>query len=388
MRALRPLLFALALSLLAHVLLLAGEAWQLPLNAPQEQALRPMTARLKKLQLGESGAAQTQAASAKTTATLVRSTPKVAPAPKSGQAEAPPQAKAQASAVQQLPSSAPAAETRLAITPQIMPKPRLADTMAALTELAASAPVVQLAEASAASAQTASPETPSGYLQPAEAISRFPDQATLLYHAYYGAAMVGGGEISWLREGRRYRIEARIKGLFGPTLRYLSQGSIVKRGLQPDSYQAFRNDTLREHARFDHDAQRLDYGDKEEKSTPLENGAQDVLSLAFQLALNGADLGETPTQITTGKKVYRYPLKAAGESDYDTEAGKMRIALVRASKDGDVNEYWLAPDFANLPVRILRADREKSLELRAYQIDIDGSPIWKLPPRKMRKNEN
>ncbi len=385
MRALRPLLLALTLSLFVHLLLLGHEAWQLPLAVPQEQALRPLTATLKKMQLTDAGTQQTSAA--KTTAALAPRKP----APKASHSTTPdakPDNKQAASAPtgQPLPALAldePSAQkepAKLASQADTIP-PRLAETLAELDKLNASAP-----EASAPPA--VKQEVPTGYMQPQNAITRFPDQATLYYHAYYGAAMVGGGQIIWQRSGASYRIEARIKGLFGPALRYLSEGRVSQKGLRPDSYQAFRNDTLREHARFDYDAQRLDYGDKEAKSTQLEKGAQDVLSLAFQLALNGADLGDMPTQITTGKKVYSYPLKAAGETDYDTDEGRMRVALVRASKDGDVNEYWLAPDFANLPVRILRADRDKSLELRAYQIDIDGSAIWKLPPRKMRKNEN
>lgn len=384
MRALRPLLLALALSLFVHLLLLGHEAWQLPLAVPQEQALRPLTATLKKMQLADSDAQQAQASAAKTTAALAPRKPASKPAHSTTQDAKPDNKKAaSAPAAQQLQALVPdePSAPKKPAKPASQAQPRLAETLAALDKLNASAP-----EASAP--QAAKQEAPAGYMQPQNAITRFPDQATLYYHAYYGAAMVGGGQIVWQRTGANYRIEARIKGLFGPALRYLSEGRVSKKGLRPDSYQAFRNDTLREHARFDYDAQRLDYGDKEAKSTQLEKGAQDVLSLAFQLALNGADLGDMPTQITTGKKVYSYPLKAAGETDYDTDEGRMRVALVRASKDGDVNEYWLAPDFANLPVRILRADRDKSLELRAYQIDIDGSAIWKLPPRKMRKNEN
>jgi hypothetical protein len=76
----------------------------------------------------------------------------------------------------------------------------------------------------------------------------------------------------------------------------------------------------------------------------------------------------------------------SGETDYDTGSGKIRVIVFRAKGEDDITEFWLAPDFSNLPVRISRIDKSKRVELRAVLINVDGTEQWRLPARPMTRN--
>ncbi|NDV14238.1 DUF3108 domain-containing protein [Crenobacter caeni] len=376
MKHARPLLIAVALSLAVHLAVFGGGHWRWP-DAAQDMAVKPLTAQLRKLELD----AQHEVPPARPT---VRLTPRQAdaalaaarPAPRKAEASAP-QAEASAARADTRATSPPGDEA-----PPFAPAPPAQTAASSIARAAealdalASAPAAVAAPVAEATAQD------DGRIRPATPITAFPDQATLHYHAYYGNIQVGSGLIHWQRQGGRYHLEARVKGLFSPLLRYVSEGRAAGGKLAPERYQAWRDEAPREYARFDREDKRLDFGDKQEASVPLEPGAQDVLSLGFALALAGGEPAAGDTQITTGKKVYGFRLRPSGEADYDTGDGAIRVVLVRAGEGANRNEYWLAPDFANLPVRIVRADEKKTLELRAYRIDIAGSPVWTLPPRK------
>lgn len=258
----------------------------------------------------------------------------------------------------------------------------------------ASAPATEHAAAKHARAQDASAppaakaDRPAGYLYPASTQHRFPARAKLGYQAFYNGTMMGSGGLDWQHDGHGYTLEIHFNPVFGPNLRYLSQGSLDQHGLRPDSLQAWRGSEAKESARFDWNGGTLYFGDKGDKSIALQSGAQDVFSLAFQLGLKGGQLGSAPLQITTGKKVYEYPMTPSGETDYDTGSGKIRVIVFRAKGEDDITEFWLAPDFSNLPVRISRTDKSKRVELRAVLINIDGTEQWRLPARPMTRNNH
>ena len=140
---------------------------------------------------------------------------------------------------------------------------------------------------------------------------------------------------------------------------------------------------MREHARFDRDKAQLEFGDNNETSVPLAPDAQDVFSLIYQLALKGPSPGKM--QITTGKKVYQYPLIPVGEANYDTGFNQIRALVFRADGDDDRTEFWLAPDYANQPVRIIRSDSKMKLDMRATYIEIDDQIVWRMPANTYRK---
>ncbi|KMN36906.1 hypothetical protein VI26_05255 [Chromobacterium sp. LK1] len=382
----RLILLALALSLAIHLGVLgSGLLPEVQLELPPDQDLRSISVKMQALDADEPAAKpEPQGAVAQ----LRPATPKPAPAkPKSAakKAEASaPLAASEAILAQAQPSkdsSAPQAEAK-----------REASAPDADIKIASSAPVAdEMAvndkdEASAPVAETAADD---GYIHPKGALRGFPRQATLGYQVFWGSVMAGTGTLEWSRGNGGYRLDISASPFIGPKLRYLSEGGFqLKNGLRPDSLQAWRGEQAKESAHFDYNAGQLRYGDQSDKLLELKPGAQDVFSLAFQLGLKGGELGPAPIQITTGKKVYEYPMRPSGEAVYDTGAGKIRVIVFRAEGDGDINEFWLAPEFSNLPVRIKRTDKDKRIDLRAFRIDVNGAPQWKLPPQPTRKHKN
>ncbi|WP_293764015.1 DUF3108 domain-containing protein [uncultured Aquitalea sp.] len=271
------------------------------------------------------------------------------------------------------PASAPAAE-----------KPGLAEASApasaSRTHKNASEPVAASAPAT---------EKKAGYVYPPAPLTGFPHKASLQYQGFRNDILVGSGSLEWQRGDGRYRLEENVSALFGKIkIRYLSEGGFTnKQGLKPDSMQAWKNGEAKESARFDYDAGQLIYGDPPNQNTPLKTGALDVFSLAFQLGLKGGELGNAPLQVTTGKKVYEHPIAPSGEADYDFGSAKIRVIVYRVS--GRAAEFWLSPDFANLPVRIVFTDNNNNrMDLRAVLINVDGTEQWKLPLQPTRRNKN
>lgn len=340
------LAWALVVSLVVHLLLFSSGL--LPALAPlPETRLRPVSMRLTAMRLDGGGA---------------RPKPAAVPA-------------------------LPATGMRVAALPQNRPS-RRSDASAATARTPASAPLAAAhGPVAAADASTAAGRAPddSRYLSAERHAKRFPHRVALRYQVYYGALMAGIATIDWSRDNGHYTLESRVRPIIGPTLRYRSTGSIGADGIRPDDYAAWRNDSPREHAHFDWDSHQLEYGDGDSNRVDLVPGAQDIFSLIFQLALKGA--GTPPVQITTGKKVYRYPLEPTGEADFDTGFGKIRALVFRASGDTDQTEFWLAPDFSNQPIRIIRKDANMKLDMRVTDINIDDAAEWHLPKPSSRKHD-
>ncbi|WP_227107049.1 DUF3108 domain-containing protein [Chromobacterium rhizoryzae] len=388
MKSRRLILLALALSLALHLGVLgSGLLPEAALELPPDQDLRSISVKMQALDADEPAA---KPAPQGAVAQLRPAAPKPAPAkpkPAAKKTEASaPQAASEPMAAQARPNknagSAPLAEAK--------PDASMPD---AENKLASSAPVADNVaandkdEASAPAAETAAADD--GYLHPKSKLRGFPRQATLGYQVFWGSVMAGTGTLEWSRGNGGYRLDISANPFIGPKLRYLSEGGFqLKNGLRPDSLQAWRGEQAKESAHFDYNAGQLRYGDQGDKLLDLKPGAQDVFSLAFQLGLKGGELGPEAIQITTGKKVYEYPMRPSGEAVYDTGAGKIRVIVFRAEGNGDINEFWLAPEFSNLPVRIKRTDKDKRIDLRAVRIDVNGAPQWKLPPQPTRKHKN
>ncbi|UTH72478.1 DUF3108 domain-containing protein [Chromobacterium sp. IIBBL 290-4] len=374
----RLLLITLFLSLALHLALLGSDVLpEISLQPAEEPKLEKIDVKMQALKLDEP-AHKAPPASAGVNLVPVSETqakPTAKPKPKRKAAASQPAEEKQA-------ASAPVEETAA--------QPAKASSEPAAEIASAPAQAMRRhPEASAPAPQApADHEADKGFVHPDAALSSFPATAKIRYQGYWNSAMVGFGDLNWQREAGQYRLDISVNPFIGPKLRYLSQGQIDKSGLKPDSLESFRGGDLKEEARFDYAAGLLRYGGGASKQEPLKPGAQDAFSLAFQLALKGGDLGRAPVQITTAKKIYQYPMAPAGAFDYDTGDGKMRVIVFRAEGDGDVTEFWLAPDFANLPVRILRADKDKRIELKAIRVEVNGKRQWELPPQPTIRNKN
>lgn len=370
---------AFILSLLAHILALGSGLVSFDsIDMPEDPALRQLSATLQDMQLDAPKPPALSAPRIPGTLGVPRgeASQPVAdkPKPKHEKVAAKRKPQPAASAVAAEP---PTPDQQVAQAEASAPMAKAAN----VAKPAASAPLAEVASKLADNAEADSNDV----VKPDERITRFPTQARMQYGAYMSGVLLGNGEMRWQRDGSGYSLITDVKPVIGPRLHYETVGSITAQGLRPESFKATRDGQPREYAQFDWAGGMLAYGDKEAKSEPLQAGAQDLHSLPVQLALRGKKMGEAPVLITNGKKVYRMALRPEGETDFDTGKGVIRAVVVRVRQEDELTEFWLAPDFANIPVRILRADKDKRIELRANLIELDGDTVWKQPPRQPRQ---
>ena len=108
------------------------------------------------------------------------------------------------------------------------------------------------------------------------------------------------------------------------------------------------------------------------REAPVEAGAQDVLSVFYQVALFPPGAAAFEADVATGKGTYRRVFRRIGESRIELPVGELRTLNVRAEEaDGERIDLWLALDRGNLPVRIRMVDRKGNVvEQQAVEIDI------------------
>ncbi|MDC7705953.1 DUF3108 domain-containing protein [Vogesella indigofera] len=358
-------MLALLASLLLHLALFGGSLLSFDSSAPADEApLRKLSITLQAMAPAQDDASAPAAVALGMVAATEDGT--------AGDASAPPsQAPRPAKGVKAKPAPAKPAAAPPGATAAVTPAGGAQRTAEASAPAAVASPGAERGE----------PAAPK--------LARFPDAARLEYALLSSGLQLGRGEMSWQRSGGDYRIVTTVKPLIGPTLRYEVHGEVGRNGLQPQRFSASRNEQPREYARFDWAGGVLDYGDKEAKQAPLQPGALDWLSLAFELGLRGEQPGAATRQVTTGKKVYQFALQLAGETDFEAGGGTLRAVVLRARNDKDLIEFWLAPDFANLPIRIMRVDNDKRFELRATLIEFNGAVVWTPPPpQRSSKHEN
>lgn len=234
------------------------------------------------------------------------------------------------------------------------------------------------ASAGAENGATPSPAAASPAAGAEAAMAAFPAQASVRYEVLYGVLMAGVADLDWESHDGQYRIVLTLRSLFSPTLRYTSEGEVNAQGLRPLRFEARRGDTRREHAEFDWASHTLRYGDRDDKTAELEHGAQDILSLIFQLALRAGALEGQTVQMTTGKKVYSQPVSIDGEAAQNLAGRTLATVQVSSEARGDRTDVWLAREHHNLPLRIRRSG-DKIIDQRAIRVQLDGVTILERP---------
>ncbi|MBU0592251.1 MAG: DUF3108 domain-containing protein [Gammaproteobacteria bacterium] len=239
-------------------------------------------------------------------------------------------------------------------------------------------------QASAATQEEPSPPAPPESIIAEEAPITLPEHAEIRYTLYKGrdGFPVGKAVHTWKREGKSYSITqiAEASGIvsFFYSGRHvqISQGVITASGMQPDSYwvqrgqRADRTDT----AKFDWNDRQLTFGTgSDTRTVRLPDGTQDLLSFLYQLAFAPPLEGSTRLHITTGRKLGNYGYESRGEETLETPLGlikTLRIAQLR--QEGEENtEIWLATEYHYLPLKIRFTDKQGSvMEQTAAAIDI------------------
>lgn len=250
-------------------------------------------------------------------------------------------------------------------TPTSTPQVQALETpVVAEAPMATDAPVAAEApsEVPVVATPAAPPETPSAAPAP---MPSFPSQVELVFDIHAGRQGFSAGRTrhSWRAVNGHYLIVSSseasgIVALFLPG-KYIqtSRGTLTASGLQPESFWVQRGQSgpRTESAEFDWDARRLDYGKPGElRHAELDPGAQDQLSILYQLALSAPHSGRFRVMLTTGRRVYRYEYAVVGDETIETPLGSLRTQhLTRVgTADGDTGaDVWLAYDHHFLPVR-------------------------------------
>ena len=215
-----------------------------------------------------------------------------------------------------------------------------------------------------------------GFLVPTQTLDSLPNQLTL------SITLMGfPGTIIWKQNQGSYEIEGRAFGK-----KALSTGRInSQQGLLPDDFLYLKNNS-----HFDYDNQQISYfygGNP--KTESFDSGAQDLLSLPFQLAFKGGQL--TQLQLATGKKFNRYSISVEDKQIHIVKIhfDKLRTVKVSAKNDNGEKTYdvYLAVDFANMPVKIDSTETDDNGKKKQVSLLVQALKWGKTPLIEYQKKD-
>lgn len=194
--------------------------------------------------------------------------------------------------------------------------------------------------------------------------------------------------MTWKIEQDQYDLQLKANPA-GRKIHYQSTGQInARHGVKP-SY--FGDLSLgidmppKNEAAFDWDADTARVGPpNQQKTEPIEPGDQDLLSAGLHLALMGSKHPSYEMSLFSGKK--RYPnvvFELKGEATLTLGTTKVDAVLMRAKWSDRQVDFWLAPEWNNLPVKIsINLGKDgNSFEVLAKEVTLDGKKVleWIAP---------
>jgi hypothetical protein len=236
------------------------------------------------------------------------------------------------------------------------------------------------------------PEVPPEAVQPVDAGLVINENAHRYVETYFTVSTQidgpaeGKAKIVYdLMDEKHYKITSLtepsgIVSLFIGDLVQESEGELVKTGLQPQRYlyQYGQKDDKTYLATFDWANKTLLLKSaKGEKTEPLLEGAQDLLSFMYQFMFV-PPLETMQIPITNGKKLKVYDYQFEGEQLLTGELGEINtLHISRSGWDSeDKMELWLAPGFQYIPIKIRKTEKDgKVYEMTATQINTNRPVI-------------
>ena len=199
---------------------------------------------------------------------------------------------------------------------------------------------------------------------------RLPRRGEITYELYLGNNKfnVGRTQQAWELNDDSYRLSSvsETTGLVSLFVRqrlaYESRGKLTSSGLRPEHFTTQRVRSGRSEdaaADFDWSAMTAMIGNPQ-RGVALFADAQDLVSFMYQLGLLPLAPGRIELPITNGWKLERYELEIGGEEPLQTPFGMLRAVPVKqVPRPGQESiELWLAAEYRWLPVRIRFFDRE------------------------------
>ena len=216
-------------------------------------------------------------------------------------------------------------------------------------------------EAVAAAAPPPEPEP-----EPEPPAPVLPASGTIRFTIIMGAQgfRIGRAEHHWeFAEDGGYRLRAvsetnGLAALFRPVrVETESRGRLLAGGLRPEVFRSRREGGGDEEgADFDWAAGEV-HMLRNGRTHRLTTGAQDLLSLPYQLAYLGHLAEGAGLSVATTRKFEWQRLDALGEEVIEVPAGNFRTLHLRAASDS-ATEVWIALDHGGLPVKIRFTDKK------------------------------
>lgn len=350
----RPFLLALAASLLLHLLALSAPGWRLPWPEDERRA-PPLAATL--------AAPPAPPAPPLAQSRPLKPKPAVPALPEASRSVAPREP--------ERPLPLPPVEQA---TPEAAPVPEEAPpvTVPSAPTFGSGGAAAPAPEAGEGTDTLAAPPAPQGFpaVTPTFA-DTWPKRGLIRFEITRGEGglLVGQSEHRWSHDGRNYELRALtetigLAALFRPaTVRQESRGSFDAGGLRPVEFNARRDGKLKDSVRFDVGQRRIFLGNG--GSAALAEGAQDLLSIFYQLGALPPEASEAALTVVTGRKVESYAIIALETLTLETPFGPRSVRHLRLpdTRDGEnadagaSTEVWL-DTVTRLPLKIRHRDRK------------------------------
>lgn len=194
-----------------------------------------------------------------------------------------------------------------------------------------------------------------------------PGKLEIRYAVLMGEAGFVAGEAvyHWHARQGRYSLVSTLKAT-GLTALFIhgsivqvSEGTLDASGLRPEQYWLKRGERKQDTARFLWPQNRLDLGDRRgvHELTPQ---AQDLLSFPFHLALTTReDEPEFSLGVTNGRRFKEYAFRSLGRVSLDLGGGKLGALHLQGRREGEGTlDVWLDPERAGVPVKVRTLDQQ------------------------------
>jgi hypothetical protein len=179
-----------------------------------------------------------------------------------------------------------------------------------------------------------------------------------------GGFVVGQATHTWEHDGLTYKLQSvtettGLAAVFKPArVVQSSQGEVTAEGLKPREFRHERVNGL-DTANFDWTRRVVAYAGREDS---VAVGAQDMLSMYYQLVLLAPKGGALELPIATGRKLENYRFEVLGEETVALPSGERRAVRLRTRSGNDTIELWLGvgkdADTRGLPLKIRFIDRK------------------------------
>jgi hypothetical protein len=189
--------------------------------------------------------------------------------------------------------------------------------------------------------------------------------------------IIGQAEHNWRHDGATFALRAvtetvGLAAIFKPArVMQESLGTIVATGLQPLEFKHELNGQLKQSVRIDSAQKRIFSGNG--GNHELVDQTQDLLSLFYQFGALPLDLPEYSLSVATGRKVERYVVTVGETQKLDTPFGVrsvLHLKLPGTSSD-ESTEIWLDTQ-TRLPLKIRHRDRKGEVfDQTATAVDLE-----------------